>query len=228
VLSHLQILLTETPKPRASPVVLTVLLVIFAASVWVFAMLVRRETLRRRWVAMGEWGKSRGLRPVNLSDDRANVSAICKALEPYNPKLRALLEGKQISIAQVATDPTETAAAIKPQWHILARRLEHRWPPTGLRPTEHTNSLLDLFTLSSFPSLLLSAKFVLFGSESDAARLLAQSGAGAILPADVGLLVHGDLLMLDFTSRHFDEVEFGRLIELAEQLAARLDAVAIR
>ena len=46
--------------------------------------------------------------------------------------------------------------------------------------------------------------------------------APALLPPDVALIVTGNRLILDFSTRHFDEIEFDRLIQLAEQLAPRL------
>jgi hypothetical protein len=67
-----------------------------------------------------------------------------------------------------------------------------------------------------------SERFMIFGTEARAAGLLAQSTAPALLPPDVALIVTGDRLILDFSTRHFDEIEFDRLIQLAQQLAPRL------
>jgi len=44
----------------------------------------------------------------------------------------------------------------------------------------------------------------------------------SLLPPDVGLLLHGRHLVLDFSDRPFDAIEFGRMLALADQLAARL------
>jgi hypothetical protein len=101
-------------------------------------------------------------------------------------------------------------------------RLKAPWPATGLRPAIHTASIIDLFSLSSFPSLTPGGRFMLFGSAQRAAEALAQSPARALLPPDVGLLLSGEYLILDFSSRPFDEIEFDRMIDLAKQLAGRL------
>ena len=68
-------------------------------------------------------------------------------------------------------------------------------------------------------------RFVVFGSESCAAKALAESSAPALLPPDIALIATGTYLILDFSTRHFDEIEFERLIDLARQLAPRLSRV---
>jgi hypothetical protein len=93
---------------------------------------------------------------------------------------------------------------------------------TALRPTSHTSSIIDLFSMSSFPSLGATQRFVIFGADGAAARSLSDSTAAALLPPDIGLILHGMFLILDFTSRPFDQIEFGRMIDLADQLAPRL------
>ncbi len=65
-------------------------------------------------------------------------------------------------------------------------------------------------------------RFMIFGSEARAAKSLAESSAPALLPPDIALIVTGNYLILDFSTRHFDEIEFERLIDLAKQLAPHL------
>ena len=72
--------------------------------------------------------------------------------------------------------------------------------------------------MTSFPSLGATQRFVVFGGDAEAARALSET-APACSPPDVGLLLHGEFLILDFTSRHFDQIEFERMIDLAEQLS---------
>ena len=56
------------------------------------------------------------------------------------------------------------------------------------------------------------------GTEPTAARDLARSTLMALLPPDLGLLLVGRHLLLDFSARPFDPIEFGRMIALADQL----------
>ncbi|HEY8666645.1 MAG TPA: hypothetical protein VIL86_08280, partial [Tepidisphaeraceae bacterium] len=95
---------------------------------------------------------------------------------------------------------------------------------TGMRPAQHSTSLLDHFSLSSFPTLLAPERFVIYAADSAPARMLANSGLRTLLPPDVGLLLIGNILLLDFSTRPFDTIEFGRLIALANQLVSHLPA----
>jgi hypothetical protein len=65
-------------------------------------------------------------------------------------------------------------------------------------------------------------RFVVFGSDSHAARILSKSEARALLPPDIGLILHGQHLVLDFSARPFDGIELGRMVALADQLAGHL------
>src|SRR5205823_5115492 len=97
------------------------------------------------------------------------------------------------------------------------------WPATGLRPRACASSVLDLFPqLGSFPSLLSPERFVIFGVDPAAARRVAKSSLSALLPPDVGLLLHGSSLVLDFTARPFDAMELSRMCALVDQLVAHL------
>ena len=76
-----------------------------------------------------------------------------------------------------------------------------------------------LFSLCSFPRL----------GDAGAVRGLrhrlrrrprgGESFARALLPHDVGLLLHGRFLVLDFSDRPFDTIEFNRMLALADQVA---------
>src|SRR5206468_1366729 len=105
------------------------------------------------------------------------------------------------------------------RWHAVVKQVQTTpWLPTGLRPRANASSLLDLFPLTSFPSMLPPERFVLFGTDSGAARALAASKLPALLPPDVGLLLHGQNVVIDFSSRPFDTIELSRVTELVEQI----------
>jgi hypothetical protein len=145
-------------------------------------------------------------------------------LASFNPKILSLIRGDRTTIALLETAAAAPSAAAPKRWHVLLRESETAWPATGLRPTAHTASIVDLFSLSSFPSLMPTQRFVIFGTEPRAARALAKSHAPALLPADVGLLAQDQFLILDFSSRPYDEIEFDRLLDLAGQLEMRLSS----
>ena len=64
------------------------------------------------------------------------------------------------------------------------------------------------------------------GTDSAAARVVSKSMLRSLLPADLGLLLHGRRLVLDFSDRPFDAIEFGRMLALADQLVTRMPAPA--
>lgn len=76
--------------------------------------------------------------------------------------------------------------------------------------------------MGSFPSLAAPDRFVIFGVDGPAARVLGDSAFLGLTPADIGLMVSGGFLVLDFSTRPFDTIELARMNGIAEQLAANL------
>ncbi|MGB7157911.1 MAG: hypothetical protein WBD40_07580 [Tepidisphaeraceae bacterium] len=216
----------NTVPPLPAPwTVLVVLIVVLALSVLMFVALVRRWTHSRLWVSISDWAHARGYRAA-VRDS------------PAPPPLDALKGTQLMSRARVTDGKTsllrlevlgETSGASAPtRWHVLVRRIETPWQPSALRPAAATSSLLDLFSLTSFPLMGETHRFVVYGTDSAPARRLSKSHLRALLPPDVGLLLHGPCLILDFSARPFDEIEFDRMIALSEQLVANLPAPAGR
>ena len=130
-------------------------------------------------------------------------------------------------LVQLQTEATREDALATPSaepvvWNVVIKGLEAEWPPTGLRPAATARSLLDLYSLSSFPLLGTTERFVVFGTDSATAAKLSRSMARSLLPPDVALLLHGRTLSLDFSERPFDTLELDRMIALADQLAEKL------
>src|SRR6476646_2166451 len=203
------------PSHVAAPIpVLIVLVLTVGAASAMFILLVWRATSHRRWVALSEWARERGFRfdPRPL---RAPVPPL-DAIRGTEPRARICLTDRRTLLAEIQTEAA--APADTRSWHVLIRPIEADWRPTGARPAQAEASLLDLFSLASFPLLGASERFVIYGADSAAARALAGSSARALLPPDVGLLLHGRQLLLDFSARPFDAIEFDRMIALADQI----------
>lgn len=208
---------------RDSGIILATLGLILAAALGVWSILVRSLTTRRHSLAMAQWAKNHQARFSEAPGGElpSKFDLLCA----FHPKPRAIIDGRHWAIAELTTDPPAEAKGKTPRWRLLAWEVSHdamAWHPTGLRPAAHAVSLLDLLDLSSFPSLGPSERFVVFGAQAAAAQALADSAAQTLLPPDIGLLLHGKMLVLDFSSRPFDPIQFERVIDLAQQLLLRV------
>jgi hypothetical protein len=213
------------------------LTVVLAASGVTFWLLVRRATSHRQWVALSDWAKSRGFRYRPIAD--GEPPAPFSVMPAKRPVVRLWLASPSAELLQmrfgeqplIEPTPTSTPSPVierAPEtWHVLIRQVESNWPPTALRPASSSDvqTMLDNFGLASFPSMIASERFVIFGADSAAARSLSMSSLPALLPPDVGLLLHGRRIVLDFSRRHFDTIEFDRMLALADHLTAHLPAL---
>jgi hypothetical protein len=220
-------LLKVYPSPWISVEVLAILMVMLLASGATFWALVRRWESRRQWTALREWGSENGFRVLSI--DPASLPVPLNAVKARNPLVRLCLAGDDRMLLQFQTEPIDQADSepgvdASAKWHILIRNIEAPWHVTGLRPTNARSSLLDLFSLSSYPSLGAVERFMVYGVDSAAARALSDSMTRSLLPPDIGMLLHGNHLLLDFSQRPFDEVEFNRMLALAEQIVQKLPA----
>ena len=223
-------------------VVLLTLLLVLAVSVVVFVWQVRRWTTHRGWRALLDWSRERGFR---LSRPETSAPEPLDRIAGGSAKVTTCLQKQatralQIEIppaadgaavpsgailhddADVAVAPAATSAPSPQRWHVLVRQIRTTWPATGLRPSHAPASLLDLYSLSSYPRMGEIERFTVFGTDSHAARVLSRSQARALLPPDVGLLLHGQYMVLDFSTRPFDGIELGRMVALADQLEQHL------
>jgi hypothetical protein len=199
---------------------LLMMFAMLAASVWVFAQLVGRQTRHRRRVSLSQWARARKMRVVDPSS--VSPQAAFPSLAALDAKIISVVQGQTIALAQVQTNDAKSASVAaatgRSSWNILQTALPADWPPCALRPASGAKSVIDLFGLSSFPSLAIDRRFMVFAAESRPAAQMVASGVLSRLPPDVGLLLTGRQMILDFTGRPFDEVEFSRMMELAEEI----------
>jgi hypothetical protein len=206
---------SDIPGLRFSFSVLLSLMAVLGAAVAVFTWQVRRWTTNRQWRGLLDWAR---VADFKLTQQDREPPAPLEVL-PQSRVTTTLTSGP----TQVLQLETLGGTAVETRrWHVLVRELQSPWPATALRPAHATTSLIDLFSLSSYPLMGEVERFLIFGTDSAAARRLSKSEARALLPPDVGLLLSGSQLVLDFSSRPFDPIEFGRMNALAEQLVSHL------
>ncbi len=202
--------------PPFSWVIFLTLVVIFAASVTTFYLLVRRWTTQRQWVSLAEWAQQRRFRfrPAELSQ----LPAVLEPLKNHGAQVRLHLSDGQMILLQLQTDPPPGKRDVN-RWNVLIQRSAPRLgAAAGLRPAAAPASLLDLLGFSQFPSLAVGHRFAVLATSSSSARAVAESALRTLAPADIGLLLAEDCLVLDFSARPFDPIELDRMIALAQQL----------
>jgi hypothetical protein len=206
--------------PGPSFMVLLVLVVMLGASVWVYARLTHLWTRRRPLAAMQEWARATGFRICKPT--RVELPVVLGQMGD-GVRVMKVLEGPRTTIAQVETN--------EGRWQVVVRELPGAmateepapaWPATGLRPADRSVPWMEQMTQRSFPTLLPPERFVVVGTERAAAEALAGSSVKALLPADVAMLVTGHWLILEFSPRPFDGVEFTRLLAVMQQVVEAL------
>jgi hypothetical protein len=213
-------------QPPFSIWVLLGLLAVLAASAAMFWAHVQRWTYNRHWVALGDWANRNGLRLHRAR--RARVPAPLDGLTIPPPNALVALASRRTTLLQMDTPAVvDRAGGVRPQqrWNVLVREIAADWPATALRPAMHERSLVDLFALPSLPALLSSDRFTIHGTDSGAARAVVASMMMALLPQDLGVILYGQRLIVDFSTRPFDGIELSRIVSLTDQIAGHLPAL---
>ena len=229
-----------TPPVSITIVVLVTLAAIFAASWAMFWALVRRWTWDREWVALSDWSRDAGFQ-IRRDPSPGPLPAPLDSIRAHHPSPSVIL-----SDAQLAHPRCDRGA------HASRRHGQRRWrrsisaggngerggavEPGGAAPgiavaADRVAADGPAHELHrSLPALQLPAprageRFTIFGSDSAAAAALSASSARALLPPDVGLLLHGNELVLDFSDRPFDSIEFERMLVIADQIVSHLPSL---
>ena len=197
-----------------TPVVLAACLV---ASGYVLWMLIQRWTHKRFSLEIEEWALENDMKVAEPSQF-AMPEALAE-LAPLSPAIRQLFTGINFAIVKFCTAQRHKSDSSQfTNWNAMICKITGDWPMTALRPRINPSGLIDLFTTTSFPSMAPPERFVIFGVDSFSARKISQSKLLALLPADIGLILYGSWLIVDFSSRPFDTIELSRCRSLVEQL----------
>lgn len=206
----------EIQPPPFSPVVFGTLTTILLGSFAVFFSLVRRWTTQRRWIFLHDWARRRRFK-VRRGHSQALPEALRKLLA-CNARVEMLLEDRVACLLQIETDPAG-GSPVPDRWNVLVRRTPGARPASALRPANAPASLVDRMDLMSYPSLKLGHRFSVAAATPSAARAIADSASRTLVPADIGLAVVDEWIVLDFSTRPFDPIEFDRMLALGQQLS---------
>jgi hypothetical protein len=190
------------------------LLAILGSSTFMLMQLLRRHTVGRERFVKWEWSVNRGFRTgelgaVQIEGLEEIQGQSLRAIEHYRSR------AENVSILRLHTIGTDDVVRT---WHLLVQTVDAYSTPIALRPVGATSSIVDLMNLTLFPKLSGAVRFAVYGLRAIDARKLVTSHALALLPPDIGLIRNADQLILDFTARPFDTVEFSRALAIAEQL----------
>lgn len=203
------------------PEALGVLLAVLIASSAMFYIVIWRWTTQRGWIELSDWAVNHRFRLDGRRDARCSQAV---QLLP-SPDAHVSLSDGAIELQRIRT-PLGPGSRNEPgTWHILVRRLEADWPATILRPAARAVSLADFWPLATMHAMWPGERFVVYGQSRTVLRAMGRSSARGLLPPDIGLILSGHFLILDFSSRPFDTLEMQRMISLAEQLVTHLPTV---
>jgi hypothetical protein len=185
-----------------------------------FLLLVRRWTTRRQWTSLAEWARQRGFQMSPRK--REELPSALDPLKRLNARLRLSLSNETVTLLQIQTEASQ-AQPQRNAWNLLVRkRVKRAAHAAGLRPVNAPASVVDLYGLEQYPSLGAGKRFTVLATTPSEAKALAGSASKTLMPADLGLLLIDDWIVLDFSTRPFDPIELDRMIILAEQLAQLL------
>lgn len=201
------------PYTWTVPLTLTAVLL---ASAWMVSKLVTRHTAGRAAFSLWEWGVNKrfrrrppGIVTVDALDEIRDYALRANEHWQSHDGLTSIYRLQTVSRGDVVQ-----------HWHALVRTVEQYSTPIALRPAGAPHSLVDLMHLTLFPKLSSQTRFAVYGLRATDARELAGGAARALLPPDIGLIRNADAVILDFTARPFDPVEFSRVCAIAEQIVA--------
>lgn len=190
--------------------------VIVVASSIIFALNIYRETRHRARRRLDDWAERHRFHWMNLE---FGVPRPLDRLTHVSMRLVMGFYNRNTNLLHIRT-PAPTPDEFPGHWNLAIRQVPNLSPPVGLRPRDAKRSFLDFFNLEHAPSVAKNERFILIGDDLLASRRLSDGSGRALLPADLSLLRIDDYLVIDFSSRPFDEIELGRMIALLDQLAS--------
>lgn len=224
-----------------SALVMLILFLLLAIAGCTYFALVWRETSARRAVALDEWAQATGfyfnplakLRPphplerfgagVRVKHCLVSISTKASVVEFLAPAPAPSSVPSPGTAGSAEPDPNAVPVP-PPRYHVLIWPVESDWPAIALRPVAAATALSDVLPLPSQATRYGSQRFVIHTDHRTTAKNVADSRVRGLLPADIGLILIGRFMLLDFSFRPFDGIEFNRMIAIAKQVLAHLPA----
>ncbi len=197
------------------------LILMLAASIAVYWVLDRRWTVQGRWVDLADWATDNGMKLCRR--DAIVPPAISRLLGHTAPRALMSLVSENTTIIQIeAAAPPPSPLGRVLRWNLLVRHMAFAWPTSALRPVSRPASIPDYLALGRMYGTLPGERFAAYGDDRAATLALADSAARGLLPQDIALVLVGQDLILDFSTRPLDSLTLHRIDALASQLLLHL------
>jgi hypothetical protein len=204
---------------RLDPVSFSIITAIAVGSSAVFFALCRRELNRRRDLRLTEWASGAGMKPIDPA--LFSVPPLFPIADRY--VVRTVVGFMDVRTAVLSMRTALRGESESASWNVAYRTMLSTSNFAGLRPVRVERSIVDLFAETPAAHQTAAQRFVVVGSDLAATRRLAESSIPSLLPADLGLVRVGQHLLIDFSTRPFDEIEMNRIKSVLDQVAS-LDA----
>jgi len=189
------------------------LVVCLIASLTMFVVLVRRWILHRFRYELEQWA---GQQRFEIARRPAHDALPPPFTGPEGTGLSArwIFKSKDRTIAQLILTPSADDIRI---YNVCIASNAITIAPVALKPTKVARTILDRFRLAPAASTS-SDRFQIMGNDLSANLRISQSVIAGIAPPDVAFLFTEGHMVLDFSSRPFDPIEFDRMLVLADQI----------
>lgn len=204
--------LTISPPHFAMSIFLT-LLVCLIASLVMFVALLRRWITHRFHYELEQWA---GQHRFEMSENPSAEALPAPLNGPEGTGLSArwIFNSKDQIIAQVILAPSADDVRV---YNVCIASCPVNTPAVALKPTIVERTILDRFRLAPAASTS-SERFQIMGNDLSANLRISEATIAGIVPPDVAFLFVNGLMLIDFSSRPFDPIEFDRMLVLAEQI----------
>lgn len=199
--------------PHFSLGIFLTLVVCLIASLGMFVVLLRRWITFRFRYELEQWA---GHHRFKIAENPSGESLPAPLNGPEGNGLSArwIFTSEDRAIAQVILAPSAAEVRV---YNICIAATAVKTPPVALKPAIVPQTILDRFRLAPAASTS-SDRFQILGNDLSANLRISESIIAGIAPPDVAFLFTGGLMVIDFSSRPFDPIEFDRMLVLADQI----------
>jgi hypothetical protein len=200
-------------SPRFSMGIFLTLMGCLIASLTMFVVLVKRWITHKFRFELEQWAGQKRF----VMSERPNTEALPPPLDGSEGSglcARWFFKSKEATVAQLILAASARDIRL---FNVCIVQHAANCPPVALKPSHGERFVIDLFRLAPAASTS-SERFQIFGNDLSANLRISESSVAGIAPPDIAFLFADGHLLIDFSARPFDPIEFDRMLALAEQI----------